>query len=363
VIRRIPSKEASVAWPSSWIGLRGMVIVHDPSGIHRPTRQAQPVRVAHAFIRHRTRPRLLVMTVPRGILTPSTGSPTHDDMSRSASGLSSYTTSLDAPREKPWREKPCRSEPSFSGFLETVSSGVRQFQLQPKTPRRWSAAASSPGSSVHRSVWTAEIGQLSHQAAPATADPVTETEVKGRRNVVCMTAASYVSAGVLLRSPAGAARKATITSPVGRALADPRQPSPSGPGGRHRGEHHRRFSFTRAVSWSLAAAVLIVLVVIAAVEPTPNGPEPVAPLWLDAIAFATIMAALGAVVALVAVSWAGVWLAATTGAGLFVLTLLCPMSGHHVVGGYTYVQYALSGGLLLASALVLGVCGPSSDPV
>lgn len=159
------------------------------------------------------------------------------------------------------------------------------------------------------------------------------------------------------------APEATITSHVGRDLADPRQPSPSGPGGRHRGKLHGRFSLGPAVSWSLATAVLTVLVVSAAVEPIPNGPEPVAPVWLDAIAFATITAALGAVVALVAVTRAGVWLAATTGAGLIVLTLLCPISGHHVVGGHTYVQYALSGGLLLACALVLGVCGPRSDPM
>jgi hypothetical protein len=100
----------------------------------------------------------------------------------------------------------------------------------------------------------------------------------------------------------------------------------------------------------------------AAVEPAANGPEPVAPLWLDAIAFATVMVALAAVMALVAVSRVGVRLAAVTGAGLFVLTLLCPMSGHHVAGVHTYVQFAFSGALLLASALILRLCGPSPDP-
>lgn len=98
-----------------------------------------------------------------------------------------------------------------------------------------------------------------------------------------------------------------------------------------------------------------------AVEPAANGPEPVGPVWLDAIAGVTVMVALFAVVALVAVQWVGVWLTAITGVGMFLLTLLCPVSGHHVAGSYTYVQFALSGGLIVASGLVLAHCRPPSD--
>lgn len=97
-----------------------------------------------------------------------------------------------------------------------------------------------------------------------------------------------------------------------------------------------------------------------AVEPAANGPEPVGPVWLDAIGGVTAMAALFAVIALVAVLWVGVWLTAITGAGMFLLALLCPVSGHHVAGSYTYVHFALSGGLIVASGLVLARCRPPS---
>lgn len=179
-----------------------------------------------------------------------------------------------------------------------------------------------------------------------------------------MTLVSDSRPGTLLRNPAEPGRRTMASPRVGPApaLVGPLQPSPPGPRDRNARPRHRRFSFTPRVSWSLAAAVPTVLVVGAVVEPAPNGPEPVAPLWLDGIALVTVMTALAAVMALVAVSRVGVWLAAVTAAGLFGLTLLCPMSGHHVAGAHTYVQFAFSGALLLASALILRLCRPSPDP-
>jgi hypothetical protein len=103
------------------------------------------------------------------------------------------------------------------------------------------------------------------------------------------------------------------------------------------------------------------VVISVAVQPPANGPEPTGPVWLDLLALATILTALTAIIALTVVERFGVWLTAATGAGLFTLTLLCPVSGHHVPGSYTYVQFALSGGLLVASALILRMYGPAAN--
>ena len=97
------------------------------------------------------------------------------------------------------------------------------------------------------------------------------------------------------------------------------------------------------------------------VEPEANGPEPTAPLWLDALAMTTLMAAVLAVALLVAVQWSGVWIAAFSSAGMVLLTALCPVSGHHVAGTYTYVQFALFGTITAASLLVLLRCRPPTD--
>jgi hypothetical protein len=121
-----------------------------------------------------------------------------------------------------------------------------------------------------------------------------------------------------------------------------------------------RRPLTRAIAWGLAAAIPAVIVIGTVVEPVPNGPEPVLPLWVDLLGFATILAALASLVALVAVQRAGVWLAAATSGGLLALTVTCPMSGHHVTGSYTYVQFGLSSALLATSALVLATRGPAS---
>lgn len=95
-----------------------------------------------------------------------------------------------------------------------------------------------------------------------------------------------------------------------------------------------------------------------AVEPEANGPEPIAPIWLDTLAVLTMMAAVLAVGLLVAVEWSGVWIATFSSAGMVLLTALCPVSGHHVSGTYTYVQFAVFGALTAASLLVLLRCRP-----
>jgi peptidoglycan/LPS O-acetylase OafA/YrhL len=121
-----------------------------------------------------------------------------------------------------------------------------------------------------------------------------------------------------------------------------------------------RRPLSRRVAWAMAAAIPTVVLIGVAVEPAANGPEPTAPLWADLLAGTTALVALWAVVALTAVHRSGVLLAAVTGAGLLTLAVTCPMSGHHVIGTYTYVQSALFGGLLAGSLLVLATRGSAT---
>jgi hypothetical protein len=173
-----------------------------------------------------------------------------------------------------------------------------------------------------------------------------------------MSTATDFRSGVLLRRSSGPAVPPTSTPTPPR---DVTHAAPTPPSRRDRGDRRTPFTLTPAISWSLAGAILVVFAVSIAVEPAANGPEPVAPVWLDLLAVATILAALGAIIGLTAVERFGIWLAAATGAGLVVLTVLCPVSGHHVPGSHTYVQFALAGGLLAASTLILRMCGPPTN--
>ena len=140
---------------------------------------------------------------------------------------------------------------------------------------------------------------------------------------------------------------------------DVRTPTPQLPASKPPVGFPRRASrpLTRTAAWWLAASIPTVIAFATIIEPPPNGPEPVTPMWVNMLAGVTVLAALTAVVALVAVRRVGVYLAALTAAGLLALTVTCPMSEHHVVGPYTYVQLALSAGLLVASALMLATSG------
>jgi hypothetical protein len=104
----------------------------------------------------------------------------------------------------------------------------------------------------------------------------------------------------------------------------------------------------------LAGAIITVLAIGIAVEPRPNGPQPVAPLWADVIAYATVMASFLAIFALLVGNQWGSRLAIVTAVGLLTLSATCPLSGHHIMGWYTYVQLVLSAGLLVAASTVAG---------
>ena len=148
--------------------------------------------------------------------------------------------------------------------------------------------------------------------------------------------AAFVAPPKASGSPAHPGTDRTVeASPVATRTA---RPVPGGPS---------------AQRW-LAGAIVTVLVIGIAVEPRPNGPEPVAPLWADLIAYATVMASFLAIFALLVGNQWGSRLAIVTAVGLLTLSATCPLSGHHVMGWYTYVQVVLSAGLLVAASAVAG---------
>jgi hypothetical protein len=189
---------------------------------------------------------------------------------------------------------------------------------------------------------------------------VTRLTITTRSTVLLMTAHQPLRATLLQRSASTTVPFRAPPRPEARNAAHhtPTPPPPEMNEPRSPGSVRR--PLTRAIAWGLAAAIPTVIVIGTVVEPIPNGPEPVLPLWVDLLGFATILAALASLVALVAVQRAGVWLAAATSGGLLALTVTCPMSGHHLTGSHTYVQFGLSSALLATSALVLATRGPAS---
>ena len=89
------------------------------------------------------------------------------------------------------------------------------------------------------------------------------------------------------------------------------------------------------------------------IEPVPDGPEPDYPLWLLPVDIAALVSIVAAVVAL----WRASRRAGALGVGAGVLmaveTVICPGSGHHLMGPFLWVQAGLSLFVLLTSAALV----------
>lgn len=97
----------------------------------------------------------------------------------------------------------------------------------------------------------------------------------------------------------------------------------------------------RSRGW-LAAAFAVAYLTCPMIEPEPNGPDPVMHWWLAAVDLGSAVAIVIAVVALAVGARAAANLGVLAGIGMCVETVLCPGSGHHLIGWWTGVQAALS---------------------
>ena len=103
----------------------------------------------------------------------------------------------------------------------------------------------------------------------------------------------------------------------------------------------------------VGVALLALLTIGTAVQPAPNGPEPVAPGWVVAIETGITVALLASLVGFALGRRWALTAGLVTGSGLLVLSVLCPSTGHHAVAGWWFAQLATSAAMVLLPAAAL----------
>ncbi|WP_322770429.1 hypothetical protein [Frankia sp. Cr1] len=148
-----------------------------------------------------------------------------------------------------------------------------------------------------------------------------------------------------------AARPADVPESLDVLESGIRQP----PAGQPVAVRWRRRPAVRALGMRPTTARLWALVMVVgfltagAIEPIPDGPDPVVPAWINAVGNVTLLILLAAVVTLLAGRRAGYGLATYASAGLVLLSALCPTSGHHVLAPWWFGQFAITVGLFAGS--------------
>jgi hypothetical protein len=100
----------------------------------------------------------------------------------------------------------------------------------------------------------------------------------------------------------------------------------------------------------IALAFAAAWVACVLVEPMPDGPHPDPPLWSLPLDLASLATLVAAVVSLWRGGRRGASWGIAAGTLMAVETVLCPVTGHHMVGPFIYVQAVLSVAVLLTSA-------------
>ena len=149
-------------------------------------------------------------------------------------------------------------------------------------------------------------------------------------------------------SPATAYTRAAAPAPVS---AVSRRPGPVRP--------HRPVLSVSA-GRATAAILFAGFFVGVAIEPVPDGPNPVLPWWANAISMATLVTLLVCWGALALGRRYGLWAGVVAGVGLVVQTVLCPTVDHHTIAGWWWAQLAIGVGMLVVNAGLLA--GTRPDP-
>jgi hypothetical protein len=133
------------------------------------------------------------------------------------------------------------------------------------------------------------------------------------------------------------------------------------PGARRPAYRVRQDGLTQRTGQLVAAAFAIAFVLCPAVEPLPDGPSPDYPIVLVPIDSAAIVSIVAAVVVLWRGGRNGARLGVAAGVLMSVETVLCPVTGHHVMGWWTWAQAALSLFVLGTSAALMTHGTPPAD--
>jgi hypothetical protein len=90
------------------------------------------------------------------------------------------------------------------------------------------------------------------------------------------------------------------------------------------------------------AAMIALYALGVAVQPAPNGPQPVAPWWADALNTITFFGLLTVFAgSIVGRRWS-LWTGLVTGGSLLALSASCPAEGHHEIAAWWFVQMAVA---------------------
>ena len=147
-------------------------------------------------------------------------------------------------------------------------------------------------------------------------------------------------------SPAPVLRPQPVLPPV---------PPPAAPGPREPEARRPRVKRTLTPTGIrlLGAVTLAMIIAADLLEPAADGPDPVRPVWLEALYTVQTAALLaGAAGFLLGRRWAVKVAVLFSGIGAFNVAM-CPVSGHHVVGAWWFGEVALAAALLALPALVL----------
>jgi hypothetical protein len=101
------------------------------------------------------------------------------------------------------------------------------------------------------------------------------------------------------------------------------------------------------------AAMIALYAIGVAVQPAPNGPEPVAPWWADVLNTVAFFGILTLFAGTITGRRWSLWTGLVTGASLFALSASCPAEGHHVIAAWWFVQMAAFVAMTVLPAILL----------
>lgn len=110
---------------------------------------------------------------------------------------------------------------------------------------------------------------------------------------------------------------------------------------------------TRTEMRRYGLAVFALFALALAVQPVADGPDPSRPGWAVALDTVATFGLLGLVVATVGGRRWGLWAGLAVGAPMFVISLSCPVSGHHEYAAWWGIQLAATAVITVLSAVLL----------
>jgi hypothetical protein len=147
-----------------------------------------------------------------------------------------------------------------------------------------------------------------------------------------------------LAQPAPVAAPAPVAQPAPATQAAPVRP-PDPP-------RVRQVLSARGIRF-FGAAMIALYALGVAVQPAPNGPEPVAPWWADALNTVAFFGLLTVFAGTIAGRRWSLWTGLVTGASLLALSASCPLEGHHQVAAWWFVQMAVGAAMTVLPATLL----------